>query len=102
VSRHLRVLREAGLVRDWSPGFDMPAWPVTMLWDRRRSTPHFCEVARGPNGGHQAMLALEGARVSSQNQGCDSGYPVVWCENSAGHTQPRFDSRAIWDFFSQF
>ncbi|AUX41718.1 PHB depolymerase [Sorangium cellulosum] len=35
-------------------------------------------------------------------EGCDAGYPVVWCEFSGGHT-PAIDSgESIWSFFSQF
>jgi poly(3-hydroxybutyrate) depolymerase len=35
-------------------------------------------------------------------QGCDAGYPVVWCEWGGGHGTPDFAPAAIWDFFSQF
>lgn len=35
-------------------------------------------------------------------QGCDAGYPVVWCEFSGGHTLPSDSGQSIWDFFSQF
>jgi polyhydroxybutyrate depolymerase len=35
-------------------------------------------------------------------QGCDPGYPVVWCEFSGGHSPPSFSGGAVWDFFSQF
>ncbi|WP_428241371.1 RICIN domain-containing protein [Gynuella sp.] len=35
-------------------------------------------------------------------QGCDAGYPVVWCPWSGGHLTPPFHSSAIWTFFSQF
>lgn len=35
-------------------------------------------------------------------QGCDAGYPVVWCSFSGGHTTPSFYSSAVWDFFSRF
>jgi polyhydroxybutyrate depolymerase len=35
-------------------------------------------------------------------QGCDAGYPVVWCEFSGGHTLPSAAGQSIWDFFSQF
>jgi polyhydroxybutyrate depolymerase len=34
--------------------------------------------------------------------GCDSGYPVHWCEFDGGHTTPSFAGSAIWSFFSQF
>jgi poly(3-hydroxybutyrate) depolymerase len=35
-------------------------------------------------------------------QGCDAGYPVVWCEFAGGHGTPSFAGSAIWSFFSQF
>jgi poly(3-hydroxybutyrate) depolymerase len=34
--------------------------------------------------------------------GCDTGYPVTWCEFAGGHTIPSFAPTAIWAFFSQF
>lgn len=35
-------------------------------------------------------------------EGCDAGYPVVWCEYDDGHWPPSFAAEAVWDFFSQF
>jgi polyhydroxybutyrate depolymerase len=35
-------------------------------------------------------------------KGCAAGFPVVWCQTTAGHTQPRFAPQATWAFFSQF
>lgn len=35
-------------------------------------------------------------------KGCDPGYPVIWCQGTGGHTQPRFAPQATWAFFSQF
>ena len=35
-------------------------------------------------------------------QGCDDGFPVVWCEFDGGHSPPTFSGDAIWAFFSQF
>jgi polyhydroxybutyrate depolymerase len=34
--------------------------------------------------------------------GCDAGYPVVWCEHTGGHNVPSFASDAIAQFFLQF
>ena len=34
--------------------------------------------------------------------GCDSGYPVHWCQFSGGHMVPSFAGTGIWSFFSQF
>jgi len=35
--------------------------------------------------------------------GCDSGYPVVWCEVAGeGHTIPSFAASGIANFFAQF
>jgi len=35
-------------------------------------------------------------------QGCDAGFPVVWCTHDGGHTIPSYSGQAISDFFSQF
>lgn len=35
-------------------------------------------------------------------QGCDPGYPVVWCEWNGGHLYPEFARAASWKFFDQF
>ena len=35
-------------------------------------------------------------------EGCDSGYPVTWCEFDGGHTPPSFANSAIVAFFRQF
>jgi polyhydroxybutyrate depolymerase len=34
--------------------------------------------------------------------GCDTGYPVHWCQFSGGHSTPSFATAGIWPFFSQF
>jgi len=34
--------------------------------------------------------------------GCDTGYPVHWCEFAGTHTIPSFSGQGIWAFFSQF
>lgn len=35
-------------------------------------------------------------------QGCDEGYPVVWCEHPGNHTIPSFAQPAVATFFQQF
>jgi len=35
-------------------------------------------------------------------QGCDPGYPVVWCPFMGVHQPPPFAGAAIWSFLSQF
>ena len=35
-------------------------------------------------------------------QGCDSGYPVTWCEFSGGHTPWSQAPDPVWAFFNQF
>jgi poly(3-hydroxybutyrate) depolymerase len=35
-------------------------------------------------------------------EGCDAGYPLVWCEFSGGHALPSNSGQSIWTFFSQF
>lgn len=38
-----------------------------------------------------------------QYQGCDAGYPVIWCyQPDAGHRPPSFAPTETWKFFSQF
>jgi poly(3-hydroxybutyrate) depolymerase len=34
--------------------------------------------------------------------GCDSGYPVHYCEFNGGHVVPSFAGAGLWSFFSQF
>jgi polyhydroxybutyrate depolymerase len=38
----------------------------------------------------------------TQYDGCDSGYPVVWCVHDGGHTVPQWSGAAIAAFFQQF
>ncbi len=35
-------------------------------------------------------------------QGCDTGYPVVFCTHDGGHIIPSYSGQAISDFFAQF
>jgi poly(3-hydroxybutyrate) depolymerase len=35
-------------------------------------------------------------------EGCDPGYPVVWCEWNGGHLYPEFARAGMWNFFAQF
>jgi poly(3-hydroxybutyrate) depolymerase len=35
-------------------------------------------------------------------EGCDAGYPVVWCEWTGPHLYPDFARAETWKFFSQF
>lgn len=35
-------------------------------------------------------------------EGCQEGYPVIWCEFSGDHFTPDFAPDATWEFFSQF
>lgn len=37
-----------------------------------------------------------------QYQGCDAGYPVVWCEDDGYHGLPMFGNKTIAAFFKQF
>jgi polyhydroxybutyrate depolymerase len=34
--------------------------------------------------------------------GCDTGYPVHWCQFAGGHSTPSFAAAGIWPFFFQF
>lgn len=35
-------------------------------------------------------------------QGCDEGYPVIWCEFNGPHTPAPNSGATIWNFFAQF
>lgn len=35
-------------------------------------------------------------------EGCDAGYPVIWCEFTGGHTAAPNAGATLWSFFSQF
>jgi poly(3-hydroxybutyrate) depolymerase len=35
-------------------------------------------------------------------KGCDSGYPVTWCDYNAGHQTAPNSGPTLWTFFSQF
>ncbi len=35
-------------------------------------------------------------------QGCDAGYPVVWCEYNGDHMAAPSSGTTIWNFFAQF
>jgi polyhydroxybutyrate depolymerase len=48
------------------------------------------------------MTQPEGSNGCLAYQGCDAGYPVVWCEFTGGHMPPSYATEEIWTFFSQF
>ncbi len=48
-----------------------------------------------------ASTAVEPGSCVSYD-GCDAGYPVVWCEFSGDHALPTGFGESIWQFFSQF
>jgi len=35
-------------------------------------------------------------------QGCDAGYPVIWCPFAGVHEPPSFAGTAIFAYLSQF
>ncbi|WP_441289824.1 alpha/beta hydrolase family esterase [Sorangium sp. KYC3313] len=49
----------------------------------------------------QQTTPVESGRCVSY-EGCDAGYPVVWCEFDGGHALPDKSGESIWSFFSQF
>lgn len=52
---------------------------------------------------HCTMTTMpEGSDGCVAYQGCDPGYPVIWCEFSGGHTVPSFAADEIWPFLNQF
>jgi polyhydroxybutyrate depolymerase len=58
------------------------------------------EIAKRNHCGTETAPANSGACVSFQ--GCDPGFPVVWCQFSGGHMPAPNSAQPIWDFFSQF
>jgi poly(3-hydroxybutyrate) depolymerase len=48
------------------------------------------------------MTQPEGSNGCVAYQGCDAGFPVVWCEFDGGHIPPSFAAEEIWSFFSHF
>lgn len=66
----------------------------------------------GGEGSRDHWLTANGCEMTSAPttpspcvayDGCDAGFPVVWCVVSGGgHTQPSFGPDAIWAFFEQF
>jgi len=34
--------------------------------------------------------------------GCDPGFPVVWCPSDEAHSPPAYQDTAIWEFFNRF
>ena len=57
-----------------------------------RSTPSWCE---GLASNYQPCNCVS-------YQGCDSGYPVTWCEYNADHQAAPNSGPTLWSFFSQF
>jgi poly(3-hydroxybutyrate) depolymerase len=52
---------------------------------------------------HCTTQTVAGAPSGCVNyQGCDTGYPVSWCEFDGVHEPPPFSGEAIWAFLSQF
>ena len=55
-------------------------------------SPSWCD---GLNTGQQPCSCV-------QYQGCQAGYPVIWCEYNGPHQIAPNSSKAIWEFFKQF
>jgi poly(3-hydroxybutyrate) depolymerase len=55
-------------------------------------TPSWCE-GLGDNNQPCSCVSYEG---------CDEGYPVIWCDFNGGHTPAPNSGETIWNFFSQF
>ena len=45
---------------------------------------------------------VTGIDACVEYNGCDEGYPVVWCPTSLGHSTPAFAPSSIWEFFDRF
>jgi poly(3-hydroxybutyrate) depolymerase len=54
---------------------------------------------------HCTTMTVTGTPAQCQNyQGCDAGYPVIWCPHTAdgGHQHPSFGRAAVREFFATF
>src|SRR6266496_80236 len=52
---------------------------------------------------HCTTTTIAGSPSGCVNyQGCDAGYPAVWCEFDGVHEPPPYSGSAIWAFLSQF
>jgi poly(3-hydroxybutyrate) depolymerase len=52
---------------------------------------------------HCTTTTVAGSPAGCVNyQGCDAGYPAVWCEFDGVHEPPPYSGSAIWAFLSQF
>jgi poly(3-hydroxybutyrate) depolymerase len=54
---------------------------------------------------HCMSTTVTGTPAQCQNyQGCDAGYPVIWCPHTAdgGHQHPSFGRQAVREFFATF
>lgn len=54
---------------------------------------------------HCTSTTVTGTPAQCQNyQGCDAGYPVIWCPHTAdgGHQHPSFGRVAVREFFATF
>jgi poly(3-hydroxybutyrate) depolymerase len=56
-------------------------------------TRNHCQTATAP---------VEPQPYCTEYQGCDAGYPVVWCVHDGGHTVPQWTGPAIAAFFEKF
>ncbi|WP_428243441.1 RICIN domain-containing protein [Gynuella sp.] len=92
----------------WTPfndsGKPMPAWISHGIYDN---------VVSHDNGVSARDLYVRSNHCSNNTvpvdpspcveyQGCDAGYPVVWCSWNGGHSTPSFSPTAIWKFFNRF
>ncbi len=50
----------------------------------------------------ESSSTANGVAECVEYDGCDSGYPVVWCPSNEAHTPPAYQDTAIWEFFSRF
>jgi polyhydroxybutyrate depolymerase len=58
------------------------------------------EIAARNHCGTETVPVESSSCVSYQ--GCDPGFPVVWCQFDGGHTPAPGSAQPIWDFFSEF
>ena len=74
---------------DWTPGVN---------WEAGKDSRDDWQVA---NSCADTSVAT-GIDACVEYNGCDEGYPVVWCPTSLGHLPPDFAPSSIWEFFDRF
>lgn len=80
------------------------------VWGTHGATDTVVEIPFGRTA-RDEFLTRNGCNTSStptepsgcvRYDGCEDGYPVVWCEYNDGHWPPNYAAAETWKFFSSF